>query len=190
MSIIQRSIRSQWENCIQEGEVDQRLVHRWMPKFRLEVMDDPAKYKDMPTTEIQKHFREWAISDFDAIVQIPDDELPCDSYDPVYGPYDRDERFKDAEFPGRTEEEREQNRKFSLSNKGALHQACLMVDGKSIESIIEAEECGRSGHVKIVDVYALGEGIENGYTEISVNSLGSGWASITHEGSLKEYVHF
>jgi hypothetical protein len=144
---------------MQEGgeEVDRRLLQRWIPKLRLEIMDNSAKYKDISIAEVQKYFREWAIQDFDAIIQRPNTDLAVhDPYDSVWGPYDRDGRFNKAQFPGQTDEDREQNRKFSLSNKGALHHACLVIDSESIESIFGAEESGRNGSMKIVDVYALG----------------------------------
>jgi hypothetical protein len=144
LEIIRREIKAQWECTAQEGEVDQRLLARWMPKFRLEIMSDVDKYGGLSVSEVQKHFREWAIRDFDAIIKRPGIESD-DHYDDTWGPYDRDELVEKDEVPGTTEEIREQNKKFVLSNKGAMHQACLMVDEKSIGSILDHENIGKSG---------------------------------------------
>jgi hypothetical protein len=187
LAIIRRKIKEQWEGTIQEGEVDKRLLARWMPKFRLKIMSDVDKYGGLSVSEVQKHFREWAIRDFDAIIKRGGIE-PDDHYDDTWGPYDRDELVDDDEVPGTTEDDREQNKKFFLSNKGAMHQACLMVDDESMKSILDNDEIGMHGNLKLVDVCAAEDGVEKEYFNCSVGSLGSGWALITHHGSLLLYV--
>jgi hypothetical protein len=185
LEIIRRQIKSNWEDTVQEGELDQRLLSRWMPKLRLEIKNDATKYNGLPVAEVQKHFRDWAIQDFDTTITAPVGSE--DPYDDTWGPYDRDERVVEGQILGTTDQDREQNMKFALSNKGAMHQACLMIDEKSMKSILDAERNGKYGNIKLVDVSSPGDGgISEGYTECSVGTLGSAWAWITHYGSLRE----
>lgn len=191
VSILRRQIISQWDGSIQKGgeEVDRRLLKRWIPKFRLVVMNDETKYKDISPEGVQQYFREWALQDFHSIIKRPTDEKDAsETYDSSSGPHDRDERYDNDPFPGQSEEIREQNRKISLSNKGALHQVCLIVDSELIDPILEAEEAGSAGGVRMVDVYAPGEGIQFGHTMVDIKVLGSSWAWITHHGSLRWLV--
>jgi len=88
------------------------------------------------------------------------------------------------------------------SNKGAMHQACIVVDEEVQDNLTSKSQASRLiDSIKLVDVCDLFDQTEkwregpsskesyNGHAVGFVGELWPIWAAITHHGTLQEYVH-